>query len=145
MASTRKYTKTSVHRKTKLGMALLEPDSWIDQRIGNIRQYQSHDVQGGAQEDHGADDGEILRVDRVYGVAAQAGNAKKRLRDKTAHEQQRDGGHGAREYRQHGITQHMPKEHDALSQAFGTRCTHIVLAGLFQKQGAIKPCLSPQA
>src|SRR5690606_22331837 len=91
MPATRQYTKTSVQRKVNLGMALLEADARVEDRVGNVGQYQPDDIHGRPQENHGPHDGEVLRVDGIYGVAAQPRDAEERFGDQAAHEKQRYG------------------------------------------------------
>src|SRR3546814_20084667 len=100
--------------------------------------FRSDDIQGRPQKHHGPDYGKILRIDGIYGVAAQARNAEERFRDKAAHEQQRNGRNRAGQYGQHGIAQYVPEQHQPFGQALGPRAAHIILARLLKKPGAIR-------
>ena len=58
------------------GRSSLEPDPRIDHGVGNVGEDQPDDVEQRTDEDHRAHDGEVLRGDRVDGVAAQPGMPK---------------------------------------------------------------------
>ena len=66
------------------GSRAAEPYPRVDKGVGNVGQQQSGDIQHRPHEHHGAHDGEILRLDGVDGVAAQARDAEEELEEQGA-------------------------------------------------------------
>ncbi len=119
-------------------MALAQPHARIDQRVGDVGQDQPQDVQHRTEEHHGAHDGEVLRVDRVDGVTAKAGNSEERLHDEAAGEQQRDHDHDAGQDWNHGVLEHVTEQHAQFRQALGARGANVILADLLEKKRAVQ-------
>src|SRR5581483_4359968 len=86
--------------------------------------------------------GEILRIDGVDRVAAEARNAEKGLHDQAADEEQRDHDDDAGENRDQGVFKHVPEQHARFRQPFRARGTHVILADLLEEKRPIEPRVS---
>ena len=92
----------------------VQPHARIGDRVGNIGQQQTKYVQHRTQEDHGTHNREILAVDCIDCVAAQARNAEERLGEQTADEEQWQYHDHTGQDRDQRISQNMAEQHQVL-------------------------------
>eukprot|EP01137_Pigoraptor_chileana_P032136 Opistho-2@21051 len=103
----------SVQRKTSLKSMLIsgQAHARIDPGVGHVDQRIAGDIEHGAQEDHGAHDGEVLARDRLDDEGAQARDAEEALEHQAAQEDVRQVAAGAGDDGDQCIAQHMAEQH----------------------------------
>src|SRR5262249_6430324 len=123
---------------------LLKPYPRIHHRVADVGQDGADDIQYRAEKHHGADDGEVLTVDRVDQVAPQAGDTEERFEQEVAQHQGRNEEDRRGQDRDRGVLQHVAEKYRALADTLGPRRAHVVLVHLLQHHGAVEPHASAQ-
>ena len=133
------HITASVGRKTKSGMSdlLAQSHPGIRDRVSNVGEDQTEDIERGAEENHRADNRKVLIIDCVDRVAAETWNAEEAFHDKRPHEEKRDHGNGRRDDRERRIPENVEEENPGFGHSFRARCSHVILSDLLEEHRAV--------
>ncbi len=116
-----------------------EPHPRVEHRVKHVRKQKADDVEERAQICHGADNREILALNRADQVVSEARDAEERFQNEIAQDEGWDRGDGRGHHGDHGVFQHVLKEHAIFRHALRSRRADVILARLVEEKRAVQP------